>query len=119
VVRFRILHPDRGCVSLSESRARIGREIAALGRRGNLNLVIGFTTTLFSVVFLAYIVLLAGSVFANLNTLLTHDIPKVTIAVFIEVFAFFFLRLHRSALIDIKYYQMELVALALKPPIKT
>jgi hypothetical protein len=45
--------------------------------------------------------------------------PNVTIAVFIEVFAFFFLRLHRSALIDIKYYQMELVALALKPPIKT
>jgi hypothetical protein len=97
---------------VDESRARLTKEIAALGRRGNVNLVIGFTTTLFSVAFLAYIVLTAGNVFANLNTLLAHYIPRITVAVFIEVFAFFFLKLYRSALIDIKYYQNELTALA-------
>lgn len=41
-------------------------------------------------------------------------IPKISIAIFIEVFSFFFLRLYRNSLIDIKYYQNELTNIEFK-----
>lgn len=95
--------------AFSVAKQRLSKEIESLTRRNNLSLTIGATTTALAVGLLAYLVL--GSTeqkFTNLPDLLAHFIPRVSIAAFIEVFSFFFLRLYRSGIQEIKYFQNEL-----------
>jgi len=87
---------------------RLRAEIAALTRRGNLNLVIGTLTTVAAVGLLAYLVLGATINYTSVPDLLSHFIPRISIAIFIEVFSFFFLKLYKSSLQEIKYFQNEL-----------
>lgn len=98
--------------TFQETAARLLIEIGSLTRRGNLNLVIGVVTTGFAVGLLVYMVLDASSSFETWTALLSHYIPRITTVAFIEVFAFFFLRLYRNSLAEIKYYQNELTTLA-------
>ncbi|HEY5884988.1 MAG TPA: hypothetical protein VIT88_09900 [Pyrinomonadaceae bacterium] len=91
-----------------DTSLRLRTEIGALSRRGNLNLVIGTLTTVAAVGLLAYLVLGAAINYNNIPDLLSHFIPRVSIAVFIEVFSFFFLKLYKSSLQEIKYFQNEL-----------
>lgn len=93
---------------------RLRTEIAALSRRGNLNLVIGTLTTIVAVGLLAYLVLGATINYANVPDLLSHFIPRISIAVFIEIFSFFFLKLYKSSLRDIKYFQNELTNIEMR-----
>lgn len=97
--------------SFQEAESRLRLEIAALGRRGNLNLVIGCVTTFIAVVLLAYMVLGISTTFDSIPHLLSHYIPRVTIVTFIEVFSFFFLRLYRTSLLEIRTYQDNLLEL--------
>jgi soluble cytochrome b562 len=87
---------------------RLRDEIAALTRRGNLNLVIGTLTTVAAVGLLGYLVLGATINYTSVPDLLSHFIPRISIAIFIEVFSFFFLKLYKSSLQEIKYFQNEL-----------
>ena len=98
--------------TLETTNTRLRDEIAVLTRRGNLNLVIGSITTGFAVGLLSYMVLGAQAKFAGLPDLLAHYIPRVTTVAFIEIFAFFFLKLYRSTLNEM-FYQNELTNLAL------
>jgi hypothetical protein len=93
------------------NRGRLLKEIDALGRRGNVNLVIGVVTTLLAAGLLAYLILNAPP-FTTLTSVLSHYIPRISTVVFIEVFSFFFLRLYKSTLAETKYYQNELTTLA-------
>lgn len=99
--------------TLTEGVRRISRELDSLARRGNLNLVIGVITTAAAVTLLVYLVLGATSVPPTLYGLLGYYVPRISIAVFIEVFAFFFLRLYKATLFETKYYQNELTNLNL------
>jgi hypothetical protein len=94
-----------------ESKRRIRAEIDALTRRSNINLIIGVITTLLAVGLLAYIVLSDTLSSTNLGTVLLHFLPRLSIVIFIETFSFFFLRLYKSGLADIKYYQNELTGI--------
>lgn len=95
--------------------SRLRQEIAALSRRSNVNLVIGVLTTVVAVSLLAYLVLRSPSVpFAGVSDILSHFIPRISVAVFIEVFSFFFLRLYKSNLEEIKYFQNELTNVDMK-----
>ena len=94
------------------AETRLLKEISILGRRGNLNLVIGVLTTGFAVGLLAYMVLTAKVTFNTWPSLLSHYIPRLSTVVFIEVFSFFFLRLYRNSLQEIRYYQDQLTDLA-------
>lgn len=87
---------------------RLRQEIAALSRRSNVNLVIGVLTTVVAVVMLGYLVWGSRIAFTNLPDLLSHFIPRISVAAFIEVFSFFFLKLYKSNLEEIKYFQNEL-----------
>lgn len=98
----------------SLNSARLRQEISYLGRKGNLNLVIGVLTTALAVGLLAYMVLGVDHKFVDLIELLSYYIPRVTTVVFIEVFSFFFLKLYKSNLGEIKYYQNELTNLAVQ-----
>ena len=92
---------------------RLKQEIAALSRRGNLNLVIGVLTTSLAAALLVYTSVQATHNFTALPELLSYYIPRITTVIFIEVFAFFFLRLYRTSLAQLQYYQDELTRVAM------
>lgn len=93
---------------LQKTKARLTEEISALTRRGNLNLVIGGVTTILAVALLGYVVLTAKSDALEIKDFIWHYAPRITVSIFIQVFSFFFLRLYRNSLDDIKYFQNEL-----------
>ncbi|MBI5525405.1 MAG: hypothetical protein HY897_03655 [Deltaproteobacteria bacterium] len=96
----------------SATSLRLRREIAALSRRGNLNLTIGVITTGFALSLLAYMIFDESTSPDSFAAALSHYVPRVTTVTFIEVFSFFFLKLYRASLIEIKFYQNELTSLA-------
>lgn len=110
--REKVLLMIRGVIS--EARKRLSLELAALSRRGNLNLVIGTLTTIVAVALLYQTVVSATPTPADMTSLLSFYVPRVSTAVFVEVFSFFFLRLYRTGLSDMKYYHSELLTLDLR-----
>jgi hypothetical protein len=100
--------------SFEAASQRLQFELSSLSRRSNLNLVIGVLTTVIAVSLLTYMVLGTNSSFESLTALLSHYVPRVTVVLFIEVFSFFFLRLYRSTLAEIRSYQIDITALTLK-----
>jgi len=137
-----------------ESRERLQKEIAALGKRANLNLIIGSVATLAALGVLWWVSFefrfetktssnavtktaanaVANSTAPNATSspapasavptpaaveytapnwaaVIANAVPRVTLGLFIQVFAFFFLRLYKSTLEEIKYYQNELTTL--------
>ncbi|WP_447775654.1 hypothetical protein [Variovorax boronicumulans] len=89
-----------------ENRLRL--EIDSLGLRGNINLTIGVFTTLLAVAALAFMVLTSDRKFDTIVDVLSHYLPRLSLVVFIEIFSFFFLRLYRSTLDEIRFYQERL-----------
>jgi len=109
---------------------RLSGLIADLNRKANVNLFIGITATLFALTIMFILVLEAKGINetviihgTNNQVNLSHDketnsvqllnliqfyVPRLTLALFIEIFAFFFLRLYRNNLDEVKYFQNEL-----------
>jgi len=94
-------------------RKRLERELASLERRGTVNLAIGSATTAVAVVLL-YQAATTPPQNTDLIALMTFYVPRVTLAIFVEVFSFFFLRLYRTGLVDLKYFHGELLTLDLR-----
>ena len=100
---------------INQSKGRLAEEVRSLSRRNSLNLSIGAVTTGLAVAMLAYLVLGANKqTFSNVPDLLAHFIPRVSIAAFIQVFSFFFLKLYKTGLQEIKYFQNELTNIEMK-----
>jgi hypothetical protein len=98
-----------------DSRIRLGNELEALGRRGNLNLALGAVTTVIG------LALLGASVFSEIANatkdmwvFVSHFVPRLTLVVMIELFAYFFLSLYKASLAEIKYFQNELTNIEAK-----
>lgn len=98
---------------LENTRLRLREEINSLGRRGNVNLVIGVLTTLAAVSILTTTVIDPEFSLTN-ETLVTQYAPRLTLSLFIEIFSFFFLKLYKSGLSEIKYFQNELTNIEMK-----
>ncbi|MEZ6139016.1 MAG: hypothetical protein R3B84_00460 [Zavarzinella sp.] len=97
------------------SLKRIYLEIDALGRRGTLNLSIGVIMALIGVTLLGYIVLNGTKeLSSSYSSLATHFFPRFTVVILIELFSFFFLRLYKSSLDEIKYFQNEATNLEMR-----
>lgn len=90
-----------------QTRRRLAQEIQDLAKRGNLNLILGILTTIAGLSVLAYTVFKAPTSM-EAPALLSHFVPRVSLAILIEVFAYFFLRLYKQSLVEIKYFQNEL-----------
>lgn len=90
--------------SISE---RLGREVQDQAKRGNLNLILGILTTLIGLTVLGYSVFYAP-VTQSPSEILAYFVPRVSLVVLIEVFAYFFLRLYKQSLSEIKYFQNEI-----------
>lgn len=101
--------------NLDISKLRLGEEVKSLSKRNSLNLKIGVITTALAVGMLIYLVLgTTQQTFSNIPDLLAHFIPRVSVAAFIEVFSFFFLKLYKAGLQEIKYFQNELTNVEMK-----
>jgi hypothetical protein len=108
---------------------RLQRAIASLQRRANLNLVIGIIATVIG------IYILSDTVFRYYSTIpavtmtqdgvpgtdwtprpdfLTEMAPRLALGAFIQIFAYFFLRLYSASNHDIKYYENEITNIEMK-----
>ena len=89
--------------------ARINAAIRNLGWRGNVNLLVGVAVTAVGIATLGYFVTQQHSGAAgDYLSVLAYYLPRLTIVIIVEVFAYFFLKLYRSALDDEKYYNNEM-----------
>lgn len=86
---------------------RINGELTRLRKSANLNLVIGSITTICAIVALGYEVFKTDLNFSDTTKVLAHYIPRVSLIIFVEIFAFFFLKLYKATLTDIKYFNNE------------
>lgn len=89
------------------TRRRLGQEVQDLAKRGNLNLILGILTTVAGLSVLGYAVFNPPATVAA-PELLSYFVPRVSLVVLIEVFAYFFLRLYKQSLSEIKYFQNEI-----------
>lgn len=101
---------------------RLRREIADLRLRSNVNLLIGMSITagglylLWSTVSMVDASELLKQLASEgaesdgkfLKNLILPIIPRILLVVFVEVFAYFFLKLYKGGLSEIKYFQNEL-----------
>ncbi len=94
------------------TRGRLREEIQNLSRRSSVNLVIGVMVTMAATAILVYLVSREHAEFSSVKSLLSFYIPRITTVILIETFAYFFLKLYRQNLEEIKYYQNELTTLA-------
>lgn len=95
-------------------RRRCLREINNLSLRGNVNLAIGSTISLIAG-YILYSTIYDGIIpHVDSAAAISFYVPRITTVVFVEVFSFFFLKLYRSNLHEIKYYQNELTNIELK-----
>jgi hypothetical protein len=93
---------------------RLQAETRALMRRGNLNLVLGIVITAAAASLLAYVALTARLTVDDWRRDMPTFLLRLSTVAFIEVFAFFFLRLYRNSLSEIKYFQNEITNLEAK-----
>lgn len=98
-----------------KSHDRLYQEIDDLGRRGNINLALGVAITVIGLFILSGFLLSTGKELPQeLWSFLVHYLPRLTLILFIELFAYFFLYLYKTSLGEIKYYQNELTNLEAK-----
>ena len=77
-------------------------------KRGTINLAIGIIITIIGLAVLGYYVSELKIDPANPINTAQVFFPRLSLVILIEVFAFFFLKLYRASLIDVKYFQNEL-----------
>ncbi|WP_209405796.1 hypothetical protein [Pseudozobellia sp. WGM2] len=85
--------------------------IDRIQRNSIVNLVIGIIGTIASITILA-LSILSDNTYADISSFVLHFLPRITFVVFIQLFAFFFLRLYKNNLEDAKYFQNELTNLS-------
>jgi hypothetical protein len=99
----------RPTATMTEPRERLLKEVNRLGRSNAINLAFGLLSTvaglsiLYSTVF--------GSKVPETTTIegfLIGYLPRLTLILFVELFAYFFLGLYKKGLSDIKYFQNEI-----------
>lgn len=95
---------------------RLKEELFSLSKRGNLNLSIGIVTTITGLVLLGMFVLgdKPAETSPGTEQFIIEFIPRISLVVLIEVFAYFFLRLYKANLSEIKYFQNEITTIESK-----
>ena len=95
-------------------KERIERDTARISRNSNINLTIGFFTTFMAIFFLGYSLLGVSHTSETTQSFIFHLVPRFTLSLFIELFSFFFLRIYKRNLEDIKYLNNERTNIDLK-----
>ena len=101
------------CEDLNKLENKFKIQIERLISNSNLNLIIGIITTLLAVVILGFS-LLQEKTFNTNTDFFSFFLPRISTVIFIELFSFFFLRLYKNNLNEIKYFQNEITNLNFK-----
>lgn len=97
------------------SRERLAEAVTKLGYRGNINLALGGGTSLVGILILGFVVYSGvGTKYDDVWDFVTAYVPRLTLVLMIELFAFFFLSLYKSGLQEIKYFQNEITNIEAK-----
>lgn len=99
---------------IDDAVERLKKEIEQLSRRANINLAIGSTITIAALVSLSYFIVHENFNSSDIKLALFHFLPRLSLVIFIEFFSFFFLKIYRANLQEIKYYQNELTNIEIK-----
>ncbi|MFH6967640.1 hypothetical protein [Flavobacterium sp. FlaQc-28] len=99
---------------LLNTKVRIERETSRLSRYAYTNLMIGFITTFLAIFFLGYSLLGVESKEITSNEYFFHFLPRFSLSILVEIFSFFFLKLYKSNLEDIKYFNNEKTNIEMK-----
>lgn len=93
---------------------RFTSEIQILNRKGQINLWIGIITTIIGASILSYHLITTTNSNQDHVAYLIQFLIRISIVIFFEFFAFFFLRLYKNTQEDIKFYQNEISNIELK-----
>lgn len=93
---------------------RLLSEIKAVGKRSNLNLIIGSVVALIGLGLLLWFVFDVHDNKLEGWKLLNAFLPRLSIIIIIEMFSYFFLKLYRESMDRIRYYQNELTNIETK-----
>ena len=99
-----------------KTESRISQEIASLSRRGNINLIIGGFIALSGIAILTGFILShkesqTQDIQLQVGLLVVYWMARLSLVSLIEIFAFFFLRIYKTELLSIKYFQDELTGI--------
>jgi hypothetical protein len=98
----------------SETLGRLQGEVTSLSRRGNLNLALGIITTVIGLSILGYFVVQNTHQTIEPIGFMMGFLPRLSLVILIEVFAYFFLKLYKASLAEIKYFQNEMTNIEAK-----
>lgn len=99
--------------SFLASEERINNEIKNLKRRATVNLSLG--VCLSSAALLVFFFLIYNEELGkNLMQVFLHFVPRLGLVIFVELLAYFFLRLYKTSLVSIQYYHNELTNIETK-----
>jgi len=98
----------------ANTTGRLREELFSLTKRSNLNLAIGIVTTLVGLSLLGMFVMDSTLDFETASDFAESFVPRLSLVVLIEIFAYFFLRLYKDTLTEIKYFQNEITNLEAK-----
>ncbi|MDB5128121.1 MAG: hypothetical protein JWQ85_2353 [Mucilaginibacter sp.] len=86
----------------------INNQIGKLSRSGTINLIIGLFLSIIAIaILISLLYSFKDSAYHDMSNFLTGFLPRLSLVIFIEIFSFFFLKLYKRSLDDIKYYQNE------------
>jgi hypothetical protein len=96
---------------LDDTIKRLNLAIYDLKIRANLNLVFGILITLGGVIMLLYLILTSPVEDDWLSFTKTY-VPRLTVAILVEIFAYFFLNLYKASLSETRYFHNEITNLS-------
>lgn len=94
--------------TFEESKERLSFEISRLERKGNFNLILGGITTILGIGLLGYAVFFRQNTASSIEEFAIAFAPRLSVVILLQVFSFFFLKLYRANLSDVKYFQNEI-----------
>lgn len=95
-----------------KTEKRLMDEIDGLKRRANTNMILGAIIAFVGVLGLvAFILGEPEQPETDISLLLVHWVTRLSLVSFVEIFAFFFLKMYKTELLSIQYYQDELTGI--------
>ncbi|HDS1756197.1 hypothetical protein [Pseudomonas sp. M5] len=111
---MKLLKNDMTQKLFEECRMRLLQEIRDLNRKGSINLSIGAAISAIGILLLGATLVFEVVGSTDLMALISHYLPRLSLIVLIEVLAYFFLRLYKASLAEVKYFQNELTNIEAK-----
>ncbi|QJE74327.1 hypothetical protein HHL28_15705 [Aerophototrophica crusticola] len=99
---------------LQRAKDRLAAEVESLTRRGNVNLLIGIAISTLGIGILIFSLSDFNQSEMSGSKFWIYFIPRSSVALLVEIIAFFFLNLYRASLSEIKYFQNEITNLDMR-----